>query len=261
MTITQIILQIVLLLLLVLQKETEFDLFDSTRDETEQQTVDESDQDIIEQNFQALANAGSNQLTENVINQETEMLIETNGLEASSVNGCLQKSTGIGSHNQSDVICHNSQFEGLILKNSTEFNESNSNINFTEPSGLEVETEAGEVNDSFPNTINIVIELDNQPVMTNGNAQRKCKQQAIFQTDAMIENVGKEQQQDILSSALSQTEKDTIAHADVSSTYEGIVVNLPIEHLVRFKNENKYSIMYQYISDIFAEHLDDLCNL
>ena len=39
-------------------EKSEFDLFDSTRDETEQQTVDESDQEIIEQNFQALANAG-----------------------------------------------------------------------------------------------------------------------------------------------------------------------------------------------------------
>ena len=58
----------------------------------------------------------------------------------SLVNGCLQNSTGIDSHNQSDVICHNSQFEGLILNNSAEFNESNDDINFTEPSGLEVET-------------------------------------------------------------------------------------------------------------------------
>ena len=88
--------------------------------------------------------------------------------------------------------------------------------------------------------------------MTSSNAQRKCKQSALFQIDAMLENVEKEQQRDILSSALSQTEKDTIAHADVSSIYEGIVVNLPTEHLIRLKNK-----MYQYISDIFAEDLDD----
>lgn len=36
-------------------ERSESDLFDSTRDETEQQTVDESDQDIIEQNFHAIA--------------------------------------------------------------------------------------------------------------------------------------------------------------------------------------------------------------
>ena len=32
-------------------ERSEFNWFDSTRDETEQQTVDEIDQDIIEQNF------------------------------------------------------------------------------------------------------------------------------------------------------------------------------------------------------------------
>ena len=36
-------------------ERSEFDSFDSRRDETEQQTVDESDQDIIEQNFHAMA--------------------------------------------------------------------------------------------------------------------------------------------------------------------------------------------------------------
>ena len=34
-----------------------FDLFDSTRDETEQKTVNDSDKAIIEKYFQALANA------------------------------------------------------------------------------------------------------------------------------------------------------------------------------------------------------------
>ena len=81
-----------------------FDSVDSTRDETEQQTVDESDQDIIEQNFQALANAGPDQFTGNAVNLETEKLIETNELETSLVNGCLQNSTGINSQNQSDLI-------------------------------------------------------------------------------------------------------------------------------------------------------------
>ena len=56
-----------------------------------------------------------------------------------------------------------------------------------------MEKEAGEVNDSFQNTINIDIELDDQPVMTGGNAQRKPKPHALFQIDAMLENVGKEQ--------------------------------------------------------------------
>ena len=68
------------------------------------------------------------------------------------------------------MICHNSQLEGLILSNSAAFNKSNNDINFTEPSGLEVEAEAGEVNDCFQNTINIDIELEDQPVMTGGNA-------------------------------------------------------------------------------------------
>lgn len=36
-------------------ERSEFDSFNSTRDETEQQTVDESDQDITEQNFHAIA--------------------------------------------------------------------------------------------------------------------------------------------------------------------------------------------------------------
>ena len=156
-------------------ERSEFDSFDSTIDEIEQQTVDESDQDIIEQNFRALANARPDQLIENLIHPETEMLIETNELETSSVNGCLQNNTGIDSHNLSDVICHNSQLEGLILSNSAAFNKSNNDINFTEPSGLEVGAEAGEVNDSFQNTINIDIELEDQPVMTSGNAQRKHK--------------------------------------------------------------------------------------
>ena len=80
-------------------ERSEFDSFDSTIDEIEQQTVDESDQDIIEQNFRALANARPDQLIENLIHPETEMLIETNELETSSVNGCLQNNTGIDSHN------------------------------------------------------------------------------------------------------------------------------------------------------------------
>ena len=116
-------------------ERSEFDLFDSTRDETEQQTVNDSDKTIIEKYFQALANAGPDQLTEIVINPETEMLIEINELETSSVNRCLQNSTGINSHNQSDVICHNSQFKGPILDNSEEFNESNDDFNITERSG------------------------------------------------------------------------------------------------------------------------------
>ena len=73
----------------------------------------------------------------------------------------------------------------------------------------------------------------------------------------MLENVGKEQRQDILSSALSRTEKDTTAHADVNSTYDGTIVNSPTEHLVRLKNEKKYSIRYQYIADTFNDRLDD----
>lgn len=60
------------------------------------------------------------------------MLIEKNELETSSINQCLQSSTAINSHNQSDVICHNSQFKGPILDNSEEFNESNDNFNITE---------------------------------------------------------------------------------------------------------------------------------
>ena len=47
-----------------------------------------------------------------------------------------------------------------------------------------METQAGEVNNSFQNTRNIDIELDYQPVMTSGNAERKCKQCALFQIDA-----------------------------------------------------------------------------
>ena len=137
-------------------------------------------------------------------------------------------------------MCHNSQFGGLMLSNNAEFNESNNDINFTESSGLEVETEAGEVNDSFQNTITIDIELHNQAVMTGGNAQRKRKQHALFQIDAKLENLGKEQRQDMLSSSLSRTEKYTIAHAYVSSTYEGVVVNLLIEYLTRLKRENGF---------------------
>ena len=178
------------------------------------------------------------------------MLIETNELETSLVNGCLQNITGIDSHNQSDVICHNPQFEGLILNNNAEFNKRNNNINFTEPSGLEVKKEVGEVNDSFQNTINMDIELNDQPLMSGGNAQRNRKQRAFFQIYAMLENVGKEQSQDILSSAFSRTEKDTIAHAAVSSIFAIIVVNSLIEHLDRLTNEKKYRIMNQYISDI-----------
>ena len=73
----------------------------------------------------------------------------------------------------------------------------------------------------------------------------------------MVENVGKEQRQDILSSALSRTEKDTIAYADVNSTYEGTIINSLTEHLVRLKNEKKYNIRYQYIADTFNDRLDD----
>ena len=47
-----------------------------------------------------------------------------------------------------------------------------------------MKTQAGEINDSFQNSINIDIELDYQPVMTSGNAERKCKQCALFQIDA-----------------------------------------------------------------------------
>ena len=90
-----------------------------------------------------------------------------------------------------------------------------------------------------------------------GNAQRKHKQQAHFQIDAILESVGKEQQQGISSFALSETEKDTTSHANVSLTYKVIAVNLLIEYLVRLKNKKKCNIMCQHISDIFAEHLYD----
>ena len=69
--------------------------------------------------------------------------------------------------------------------------------------------------------------------------------------------MGKEQQQGILSSVLSETKKDTTAHANVSLTYKVIAVNLLIEYLVRLKNKKKCNIMCQHISDMFAEHLYD----
>ena len=55
LTITEVKLEIAYTAAASFPERSEFDSFNSTRDETEQQTVDESDQDIIEQNFHAIA--------------------------------------------------------------------------------------------------------------------------------------------------------------------------------------------------------------
>ena len=68
-----------------------------------------------------------------------------------------------------------------------------------------------------------------------GNAQRKNKQQAHFQIDAILESVGKEQQQGISFFALSETEKDTTSVANVSLTYKVIAVNLLMSTLSDLK--------------------------
>ena len=56
---------------------------------------------------------------------------------------------------------------------------------------------------------------------------------------------------------LDKNSVDTIAHSNVDSVFEGKVVNSLIKRLVQLRNEKKYSALYQLISDIFCDDLDN----